>query len=318
MTVPALLAVTDLLVQYHTASGPLRAVDGVSCSVGRGETVGLVGESGCGKSTLGNAILGLSPVAGGTVAFEGTTLSALSPRARKPFRSRIQMVFQDPSSALNPRLTAGRIIGEPLRVNHRGTRRQRQAHVRDLLAQVGLPADAAERYPHEFSGGQRQRIGIARALALQPALIVCDEPVSALDVSVQAQIVNLFADLQQKHGLSYLFISHDLAIVQHLADRVLVMYLGKIVEAASRETLWKAPLHPYTRALIAAAPVLKQSGEPQEGGLRLQGELPSPLNPPAGCRLHTRCPLVMPICRSQPPLLRPRGAGHLVACHLES
>ena len=307
----SLLELRGLAVHYATARGTLRAVDGVDLDIARGETVGLVGESGCGKSTLGKALLGLAPVTAGAVRFDGVDLTALGARARAPFRRRMQMIFQDPFGSLNPRHTIGAILEAPLKVHGLGDRAARRARVAALIAQVGLPPDAVARYPHEFSGGQRQRIGIARALALEPDLIVCDEPVSALDLSIQAQILNLLVDLKRDLGLAYLFISHDLGVVRYFADRVLVMYLGRIVESAPAATLWRRPMHPYTRALIAAVPdpARRRQAAP------LAGDLPSPQDVPTGCRFHPRCPFATELCRTTEPPPRTLEDGHAVACH---
>ena len=307
----SLLELRGLAVHYATARGTLRAVDGVDLDIARGETVGLVGESGCGKSTLGKALLGLAPVTAGAVRFDGVDLTALGARARAPFRRRMQMIFQDPFGSLNPRHTIGAILDAPLKVHGLGDRAARRARVAALIAQVGLPPDAVARYPHEFSGGQRQRIGIARALALEPDLIVCDEPVSALDLSIQAQILNLLVDLKRDLGLAYLFISHDLGVVRYFADRVLVMYLGRIVESAPAATLWRRPMHPYTRALIAAVPdpARRRQAAP------LAGDLPSPQDVPTGCRFHPRCPFATELCRTTEPAPRTLEDGHEVACH---
>ncbi len=311
----ALLDVAGLKVHFATRKGTVFAVDGVSFTIGKEETLGLVGESGCGKSTLGKAIVGLSPITDGKVVLEGQTISGLTRRQMRPLRPRVQMIFQDPFASLNPRLTVGRILEEPLMVHRRGNKAERRARVAELMRIVGLPPEAAKRHPHEFSGGQRQRIGIARALALNPSLIVCDEAVSALDVSIQAQVVNLLRDLQKQYGLSYFFISHDLSVVRHIADRVMVMYLGQVVEIADRRSLWQRPLHPYTRALIAAAP--RPSPQAARGKKRelVEGEIPSPSNPPSGCRFRTRCPFAEPICAAEVPPLRATGTGHLTACH---
>jgi peptide/nickel transport system ATP-binding protein len=306
-----LLAVSDLQVHFATARGLLRAVDGVSFSIDRGTSVGLVGESGCGKTTLGNAVLALAPLTAGSVRFDGAEIARLSNRARAPFRRRMQMIFQDPFGSLNPRHTVGEILAAPLAVHRIGSRADRRARVARLIAQVGLPADAVHRYPHEFSGGQRQRIGIARALALEPELIICDEPVSALDLSIQAQILNLLVALKGELGLSYLFISHDLSVVRYFSDRVLVMYLGRIVESAPAARLWSAPLHPYTRALMAAVPDPSRRRQ----AAPMSGDLPSPQDVPPGCRFHPRCPLASERCRVEDPLPRLLAPEHEVACH---
>ena len=310
-----LLAVEGLTVHFQSRLGVIHAVDGVNFTIEPGETVGLVGESGCGKSTLGKAIVGLISATRGTIRLDGIAISALSRRAMRPHRRSVQMIFQDPYASLNPRLTVGRIIEEPLIVHGLGDGRSRREQVAALMGRVGLHPEAADRYPHEFSGGQRQRVGIARALALNPRLIICDEPVSALDVSMQAQVVNLLVDLQRERGLSYLFISHDLSVVQHIARRVLVMYLGQIVESAPHELLWSRPLHPYTRGLIAAVPVPDPKAAQHQGQPAIEGEISSPADPPSGCRFRTRCPFAAPICAEQEPLLRPVDDGSFVACH---
>ncbi len=310
-----LLAVENLGVQFRSRLGSVRAVDGVGLSIAAGETLGLVGESGCGKSTLGKAIVGLAELTQGSVRLGGIEISGLSRRAMRPYRRRVQMIFQDPYGSLNPRLTVGRIIAEPLIVHGVGDPPSLRERVAKLMQRVGLHPEAANRYPHEFSGGQRQRVGIARALALNPQLIICDEPVSALDVSVQAQVLNLLIDLQRELGLSYLFISHDLSVVQHIAQRVLVMYLGKIVESAPRELIWSRPLHPYTRGLIAAVPVPDPKLAKQNQQSLITGEIPSPVAPPSGCRFRTRCPFAVPLCAEREPELREVEAGSFVACH---
>ncbi|HMJ42886.1 MAG TPA: ABC transporter ATP-binding protein [Pseudolabrys sp.] len=292
----------------------IRALDGVTLSVQRGEALGLVGESGCGKSTLSRIVVGLEAPTAGEVRLDGRDISGLKERDFRAFSSFVQMVFQDPYSSLNPRLTVGRTVGEPLMV-HGHSRNDARAKVADLLSQVGLHADMAERYPHELSGGQRQRVGIARALSMDPKLIICDEPVSALDVSVQAQVMNLLKDLRERLGLSYLFISHDLAVVRQIADRVAVMYFGRIMELADRDTLYTNPQHPYTRALLAAVPAPDPETESTRRAAPLRGEIPSPLNPPSGCVFHTRCPMATELCREQVPALREIGAGHVAACH---
>jgi peptide/nickel transport system ATP-binding protein/oligopeptide transport system ATP-binding protein len=311
-----LVSVHDLRVTFAAASGALHAVDGVSLHIAPGETLGLVGESGCGKSTLGKAIMRLVPVSAGRILVEGQDITHLGRRAMQPVRPKIQMVFQDPFGSLNPRRPVGTLIGQPLAVAGR-SRAEIRERVGALLAQVGLPPDAAERYPHEFSGGQRQRIVIARALALSPKLVVCDEPVSALDVSVRAQIINLFKDLQDRLGIAYLFISHDLSVVENVADRLMVMYLGRVVETGRAADIWHAPAHPYTRALLASAPMANPRLARARRRVLLQGELPSPLNPPSGCRFRTRCPYAQPRCAAESPVLRPVGEGQFAACHFD-
>ena len=301
---------------FRRAPPPLVAVNGVSLEIARGETLGLVGESGCGKSTLGRAIMQLVRPASGQVLFDGVDLCPLSETELRPYRRRIQMVFQDPFSSLNPRLTVGQAVAEPIIVQGLAPKREVAAAVAELFALVGLSPGVLGRYPHEFSGGQRQRVGIARALAARPELLICDEPVSSLDVSIQAQIVNLFEQLRSKLGLAYLFVSHDLAVVRHLCDRIAVMYLGRIVEVASREDLYRRPVHPYTQLLIETIPTTNRALEKLRPPTRLRGELPSPLNPPLGCGFHPRCPYAMEICRSKVPDLTLRSGGRQVACHL--
>ncbi|MBN8872724.1 MAG: ABC transporter ATP-binding protein [Rhodospirillales bacterium] len=296
----------------------LRAVDEVDLAIMPGETLGLVGESGCGKSTLGRLLIRLIPATGGNILFDNADITQLSPKEMRSVRRGMQIVFQDPYGALNPRMTVEDIIMEPLLIHGARANAAARKQVADLLGVVGLPARARERFPHEFSGGQRQRIGIARALVLKPRFVVCDEPVSALDVSVQAQIVNLLGDLQQEFGLTYLFIAHDLGVVKHISTRVAVMYLGKIVEIAEKRALYDAPLHPYTQALIAAVPAShpSQRSRGRRERQRIAGDIPSALHPPSGCRFHTRCPHVMPICREQAPAMTEPQPGHRVACHL--
>jgi oligopeptide transport system ATP-binding protein len=297
--------------------GSVRAVDGVSFEVRKGETLGLVGESGCGKSTTGLAILRMTPITAGTVEFEGKDIASYGAKAMRAVRRRIQMVYQDPYGSLNPRMKVGDIIGEPLIVHGVDTEREvYRARIQELLRLVGLRPDMAERYPHEFSGGQRQRISIARAVALNPALLICDEPVSALDVSIQAQVVNLFQELQERLGLSYLFIAHDLAVVRHVSHRIAVMYLGRIVEIAPRNELYKTPLHPYTQGLLAAVPIPSPSAEALRPQQVILGEPPSVVNPPSGCRFHPRCPMAMKVCVEVDPPLREMGNGRASACHL--
>ena len=309
-----LLSLSDVHVRFSTAAGVVRAVNGVSLDLATGETLGLVGESGCGKSTLGKAILRLLPIAEGEIRVEGTDIAPLDRTQLNALRRKVQMIFQDPYGSLNPRSTVGRSVAQPM-VIAGWTAEATNQRVDTLLGWVGLPADAKQRYPHEFSGGQRQRIGIARALALSPRLIICDEPVSALDVSVRAQVINLLEDLKQQFGVSYLFISHDLSVVEHIADRVAVMYLGTIVEAGGRDQIWRNPQHPYTKALLAAAPIANPRLARARQRTVLQGELPSPIDPPAGCPFHSRCPLAQERCKTERPQLRPVGSGALAACH---
>ncbi|WP_160121850.1 ABC transporter ATP-binding protein [Rhodovarius lipocyclicus] len=309
----ALLSVRGLVKRHRTASGTVHAVDGVDFDIAAGEVLGLVGESGCGKSTLGRALNGLDPADDGSIQFRGAELVGLGRRALRPHRREMQMVFQDPFGSLNPRSTVGAILQDPLRVHGVGTRAERRQMAAALLERVGLRATDVDRYPHEFSGGQRQRISIARAIALRPSLVICDEAVSALDVSIQAQIVNLLRSLRREFGLSYLFISHDLAVVGYLSDRIAVMYLGRIVEIGTRAALLNGPRHPYTRVLFSALPG-RGGGKAQRQSLT--GEPPSPLNPPAGCRFHPRCPLAVERCRTEVPAMRELAGGHAAACHL--
>ena len=313
----ALLEVRDLVKHFTVGRGIVRAVEGVSFSIERGETLGLVGESGCGKTTTGRCILQLERPTSGTVRFEGRELTTLNQTELRAVRRKMQVIFQDPYSSLNPRMTVGQIIAEPIAVhNVVSGAAARGARVKDLLNRVGLLSQHANRYPHEMSGGQRQRVGIARALAMEPSLIVCDEPVSALDVSIQAQIINLLEDLQAEFGLTYLFIAHDLAVVRHISDRVIVMYLGKIAEMADRKTIYDSPKHPYTRALLSAVPIPDPELEAQRERIVLGGEVPSALNPPSGCVFHPRCPIAIDRCKHDIPLLRDLMPGHSAACHL--
>jgi peptide/nickel transport system ATP-binding protein len=309
-----ILSVDDLRVRYAHRDGMLRAVDGVSLTVNGGETIGLVGESGCGKSTLGKALLRLVPSSGGRILFDGIDLTAVPETGLKPIRRRLQMVFQDPFASLNPRQTIFQSLDAPLAVHGHRNACERRRQIEAMIERVGLSPTALSRFPHEFSGGQRQRIVIARALILKPEFVVCDEPVSALDVSVQAQILNLLADLKSEYNLSYLFISHDLSVIRYIADRVLVMHLGQIVESAGQESLFSRPLHPYTRALIAAAP----APGPRQPRIQatVSGELPSASKPPPGCRFHPRCPIAIERCRMETPPLRTITRTHAAACHL--
>jgi oligopeptide transport system ATP-binding protein len=298
--------------------GAVHAVDGVSFDIKQGETLGLVGESGCGKSTTGRTILQLYRPTGGSVYFENSNLVTMKGEDLRKMRRKMQMIFQDPYASLNPRMTVGEIIAEPLLVHNLANRKDAEQRVQDLLRLVGLNPAYANRYPHEFSGGQRQRVGVARALSLQPSLIVCDEPISALDVSIQAQVVNLLEDLQKQFNLTYLFIAHDLSMVRHISTRVAVMYLGVIVELADRDDLYHNPLHPYTQALLSAVPIPDPLAEEKRQRRVLQGEIPSPVNPPSGCRFRTRCPLAAEICAQVRPEFREVTPGHSVACHMAS
>ena len=316
-----IIAVEGLKKHFPVKKGLLRrtagyvyAVDGVSFSIDEGETLGLVGESGCGKSTVARTVLRLLEPTGGSITLNGRDITRLGKSALRPHRRQMQIIFQDPFSSLNPRMSAGDIVGEPLQVHGIASGREKEERVAELFDQVGLRRMQMRSYPHEFSGGQRQRICIARALALNPKLIIGDEPVSALDVSIQAQVINLMMDLQREKNLSYLFIAHDLAVVEHISHRIAVMYLGKIVEYADKTTLFTNPLHPYTEALLAAVPV----PNPRIRRKRhlLEGDVPSPINPPPGCTFHTRCPYVQARCKSEVPALREVGPGQVVACHL--
>ena len=303
---------------FQRQVGAIKAVDGISFGVYRGETLGLVGESGCGKSTTGRTVLQLYRPTEGNVYFEGENLVEMKGEMLRRQRKKMQMIFQDPYASLNPRMTVGNIIGEPLEVHHVASGKERQERVQELLRVVGLNPYFINRYPHEFSGGQRQRIGVARALALNPSFIVCDEPISALDVSIQAQVVNLLEDLQKEWNLTYLFIAHDLSMVRHISDRVAVMYLGKIVELTDRDTLYADPEHPYTQALLSAVPIPDPEVEETRQRIILEGDVPSPANPPVGCNFSTRCPKVMQICKEVEPEFKEIAPDHWCACHLVS
>lgn len=301
---------------FQKQVGTVRAVDGIDLEIMEGETLGLVGESGCGKSTTGRAILQLHKPTSGKVFYEDMELTHMNSDQLRKARRNFQMIFQDPYASLNPRLTVESIIAEPLEVHGMGNRKERHERVKELMSLVGLNPSLNNRYPHEFSGGQRQRIGVARALALQPKFIVCDEPISALDVSIQAQVVNLLEDLQKRFGLTYLFIAHDLSMVRHIATRTAVMYLGKIVELAERQELYNNPLHPYTQALLSAVPIPDPAKEKKRQRIILTGDVPSPANPPSGCRFHPRCPLAIAVCKEIDPEWRQIVPGHYVACHV--
>ncbi len=326
MSQPVLVQVENLKVHFPIRQGVLRrqvgaikAVDGVSFAIYKGETLGLVGESGCGKSTTGLAILQLQPPTAGRVMFDGQDIAGLSEAQLRKLRRHMMMIFQDPYSSLNPRMTIGSIIGEPLNVHAVGTPKERAEQVQELLHLVGLNPAFINRYPHEFSGGQRQRIGIARAISTHPSFIVADEPISALDVSIQAQVVNLLDDLKKQFGLTYLFIAHDLSMVRYISDRVGVMYLGSMVELGERNSVFDQPLHPYTRALLSAVPIANPKKERVRQRIILEGDVPSPANPPSGCRFHPRCAFATDVCRQETPALRnlcgAAGAEHWVACH---
>ena len=303
-------------VIFQSKVGEIKAVDGVSFQIMRGETLGLVGESGCGKTTIGRCILQLLKPTGGEVRFRGEDLTQLSGKEMRPLRKELQVIFQDPYGSLNPRMTVGAIVEEPLIIHKIGDRNERKNRMQELFEVVGLNPNMMDRYPYEFSGGQRQRIGIARALAVNPTFIVCDEPVSALDVSIQAQVINLLRSLQERFDLTYLFIAHDLSVVRHISDRVAVMYLGKIVEITGRDELYRDPKHPYTRALLSAVPIPDPVVEASRERIILTGDVPSPIDPPKGCSFHPRCPFAMDVCREITPVLKQTTQGHSVACHL--
>lgn len=303
-------------IVFQRQIGAVQAVDNVSFDIREGETLGLVGESGCGKSTTGRTILQLHRATDGKVFYDGVDLTDTSDDKMRKYRRDLQIIFQDPYASLNPRMTVGSIIAEPLEVHGIGTKKERRERVKELLALVGLNPYFINRYPHEFSGGQRQRIGVARALALNPKFIVCDEPIAALDVSIQAQVVNLLEELQEQFGLTYLFIAHDLSMVRHIADRTAVMYLGKIVELADRDELYGKPLHPYSQALLSAVPIPDPAKERERKRIILEGDVPSPANPPSGCRFHPRCPIAEEVCSQEEPEWREVYEDHWVACHL--
>jgi oligopeptide transport system ATP-binding protein len=318
----SLVEVRDLVKYFPIHAGLLsrhvadvKAVDGVSFDIEAGETLGLVGESGSGKTTIGRMLLHLLPATSGSISYNGAEITTMRADDIRRLRRQIQIIFQDPYASLNPRMTIGEIIGEPLRIHGIATGKAAKDRVQELLRLVGLRPYSANRYPHEFSGGQRQRIGIARALAVDPKFIVCDEPVSALDVSIQAQVINLLEDLQAQLGLTYLFIAHDLSVVRHISTRVAVMYVGKIVELSTRDEIYERPLHPYTQALLSAIPIPDPVAERRRKRIVLTGDIPSPVDPPSGCRFHTRCPIAFERCTVEDPAFRDYGGGHLAACH---
>ena len=318
-----LVEVENLKMYFNKVSGIIRrkteyvkAVDNISFTIDRGETFGLVGESGCGKTTTGRTIIRLYDPTGGAIRYNGKDITHLKANEFMPYRKKMQMIFQDPYASLNARMTVADIVGEPLDIHHLYSGKEREEYILSLLKQEGLNKDHASRYPHEFSGGQRQRVGIARALAVNPEFIICDEPISALDVSIQAQVVNMLRDLQEEYGLTYLFVAHDLSMVRYISDRVGVMYLGSLVEVAETEELYQNHLHPYSRALLSAIPIADPEKAAQSQEILLEGEVPSPLNSPAGCKFVSRCPYAKPVCREAAPPLKDVGCGHYVACYL--
>ena len=311
-----ILEVKGLQKHFHVGKGVVKAVDGVTFTVKKGETFGLVGESGCGKSTTGRTIIKLYEPTGGEVIFKGKDITKVKGKDQKQFSREMQMIFQDPYASLNPRMTVADIIGEGIDIHGLASGKERMERIYNLLSIVGLNKEHANRFPHEFSGGQRQRIGIARALAVEPEFIIADEPISALDVSIQAQVVNLLQDLQKERGLTYLFIAHDLSMVKHISDRIGVMYLGNLVEVSESIELYESPLHPYTEALLSAIPIPDPEVERSRERIILEGDVPSPMNPPSGCRFRTRCPKAMPECAIETPTLNEVKPGHFVACHL--
>lgn len=318
-----LLEVENLKMYFKKVDGVIRrktsyvkAVDNISFTIDKGETFGLVGESGCGKTTTGRTLIRLYDPTDGTIRYDGEDITRLTPKEFMPYRKKMQMIFQDPYASLNARMTVSDIIGEPLDIHHLKSGKEREEYILELLDRVGLNKDHASRYPHEFSGGQRQRVGIARALAVNPEFIICDEPISALDVSIQAQVVNMLKDLQEEFGLTYLFVAHDLSMVRHISDRVGVMYLGSLVEVAETEELYQNTLHPYSKALLSAIPIADPEKAAQSHQILLEGEVPSPLNSPVGCKFASRCPYAKPECKEAPPPLKDVGGNHYVACYL--